>query len=514
MTMATITVPNRPFATDIITGLALPDGIFVASLGQQRINAQFQNVGTATIASASIYVESVSHPGIVVTPRTYTVTNLAQGASRVLTWDADFSGAPAGVHYVSFIEEDASGRNRTIKKIFVTRVEFDPVTTTFTATTPEGTIQVALLDLVGPKGACCPVPKNPDLIRSGAREGRLIEQVSRLFSGHRPDFPFCMPGYLLHDVELAITPNPPFSGQYGDLPFEDPWWKVVLCIIAVILLIAAAVAEANGGSGNITVGGGSTETGSPVGDCCGVRAEGGGTSYLAAGLVAGAAAAATAAALSDIRDPIRRGQDNTPPATGEVTTGERLKATITYVEAVALGRPFKVQADWTYTRLTTGNTYTYSVSETNVNEHVLSRYEIDAPDVVRLYRREPWVVKAQFFDGDGNQLRGNDLFVQCFLVGPHGEYETITLQDDGIAPDDKPNDGIYTGYFLFDVLENKARGLWRYYVIAQDVNTAQPGMTPEEAAQIIGGFVRTHQLTIDFSGGTCPFVADGHINVV
>jgi hypothetical protein len=26
--------------------------------------------------------------------------------------------------------------------------------------------------------------------------------------------------------------------------------------------------------------------------------------------------------------------------------------------------------------------------------------------------------------------------------------------------------------------------------------------------------VRTHQLTIDFSGGTCPFVADGHINVV
>ncbi len=115
MTMATITVPNRPFATDIITGLALPDGIFVASLGQQRINAQFQNVGTATIASASIYVESVSHPGIVVMPRTYTVTNLAQGASRVLTWDADFSGAPAGVHYVSFIEEDASGRNRTIK---------------------------------------------------------------------------------------------------------------------------------------------------------------------------------------------------------------------------------------------------------------------------------------------------------------------------------------------------------------------------------------------------------------
>ncbi len=512
--MASITVPNRPFATDIITGLALPDGIFVSTLGKQRINAQFKNVGSAQIASASIYVESVSHPGIVVTPRTYTVSNFEAGATRTLSWEADFSGAPAGVHYVSFIEEDATGRNRTIKKIFVTSIAFDPTTTTFTATTPEGAITVGLLDLVGPKGACCPTPKKPDLVRAQSGERNLIEQVARYFTDHRPDFPFCMPGYLLHDLEVAITPTPPFDGQYSDLPFQDPWWKVVLCVLAVILLVAAAIAEAEGGSGTITVGGGSTETGSPVGDCCGVRAGGGGSSYVAAGLVAAAAAAATAAALSDARDPIRRGQDNTPPAPGEVTTAEHLKATLTYIEPVALGRPFKVQADWTYTRVTTGNSYTYSVSETNVNEHVLSHYEIEAPDVARLYLREPWVVKARFFDENEKMLSGGDLFVQCFLVGPNGQFETIMMQDDGIPPDEKPNDGTYTGYFLFDVLENAARGLWQYFVIAQDVNTAQPGLPPEEAAQIIGGLVRTHQLTIDFSGGTCPFVADGYVHVI
>ena len=253
-----------------------------------------------------------------------------------------------------------------------------------------------------------------------------------------------MPGYLLHDVGIVITPNPAFSGQYGDLPFQDPWWKIVLCIIAVLLLIGAAIAEATGGSGSVEVSAGNTDTGSPNGDCCGVRAGGGGTSYVAAGLVAAAAAVATAAALSDIRDPIRRGQDNTVPASGEMTIGERLDAVITYVESVALGRPFKVQADWTYTRVTTGNAYTYSVSEINQNQHVLSQYNITAPDIVHLYQGDPWVVEAAFFDENGKQLHGGDLFVQCILVAPHGEYFNIVLQDDGISPDTSPDDGTYT----------------------------------------------------------------------
>jgi hypothetical protein len=471
-------------------------------------------VGGAPVANASVYVESVSHPGIVVTPRTYAVSNLAPDASRVLAWDANFTGVPSGVHFISFIEEDAGGRNRTIKKIFVTNVQFDPSTLIFSADTPEGTIQVRLQDLVGPKGACCPTPRDPHLGRSLVGEGQIIAQVARLFEGHRTDFPFCMPGYLLHEFDVAITPNPPFSGQHGDLPFQDPWWKILLCIIALILLIAAAIAEAVGGSGSIRVSAGNTDTGSPAGDCCGVRAGGGGSSYVAAGLVAAAAAVATAAALSDTRDPIRRGQDNTAPAAGELTIAERLHATITYVEPVAVGRPFKVQADWDYTRVTTGNSYTHSVSETNTNEHVLSRYLIDAPDVLPLYQQRLWEVKAQFFDDANNQLRGNELFVQCFLIGPHGEYFNFPLQDDGLNPDDKPNDGIYTGVFNFGVLEQKARGLWLYYVIAQDINSAQPGMDPEKAAQIIGGLVRTHQLTITFDGGTCPLVPDGHVNVI
>ena len=41
-----------------------------------------------------------------------------------------------------------------------------------------------------------------------------------------------------------ITPREPFAGQYGPIPYDDPWWKVLLLIIAVILLLAGALSEA------------------------------------------------------------------------------------------------------------------------------------------------------------------------------------------------------------------------------------------------------------------------------
>ncbi len=507
--MSMITIPNRPFSSDLITGLMLPDGIFESTLGKQKINAQFKNVGAGTVNNSQIYIESVSLPAINFTPVTYFVGSLGSGAVRVLSWEADFSNVPPGVYYISFISENAAGRNRTIKKIFVTKVEFDPATKTFSARTPEGNMQVQLEDLVGPKNPpCCRKRKEGD-----NKDGSFLRWLRR-FIDHRDDFELCPPGYLLHRFRVGVSPNPPYAGQFGDLPFQDPWWKVLLCIIAVLLLIGSAIAEAVDGTGEVTVSGGTGGGGEGGGDCCGVSAGGGGTSYVAAGLLAAAAAAATAAALSDVRDPFRRGQDNTMPAAGELTTAENLEATISYPEAVTLGEPFAVNTKWEYTRVTTGATYNYSVSETNNNIHTLSQYKINAPDVVRLYKREPFIVRAEFIDQSGNLLRGGDLFVQCFLIGPNGQFRVFTLQDDGINPDEKALDGVFTGVYLFSSEKKDPRGLWTYFVIAQDINTAQPAMSPEEAAQIIGGMVVTNQLTISFSGGTCPLVPDGDVNVI
>ncbi len=228
------------------------------------------------------------------------------------------------------------------------------------------------------------------------------------------------------------------------------------------------------------------------------------------------AAAATALILageSDERDVLRRGEDHTAPSAGELTVSEALDIEFIPRDPVALGRPFSVDVAWAYQRHTnSGRTLSHTVpQETGTNVHVLSRYEINAPDTIRAYQKEPFEITAKFFDADGAQLRGEALFVQCFLFGPSGQTLRFPLTDDGMKPDTAATDGTYTGQVSF---LRQERGMWKYFVLAQDVNTATPEMKPEQAAQIIGGMVLTHQLTIGFSGGTCPLVPDGHVNVI
>ena len=43
------------------------------------------------------------------------------------------------------------------------------------------------------------------------------------------------------EVDYAVDYTQPFPGQFGPIPFQDPWWKLLLIIIAIILTIAAAV---------------------------------------------------------------------------------------------------------------------------------------------------------------------------------------------------------------------------------------------------------------------------------
>ena len=462
----------------------------------------------------SVYIEGVSHPGIVVFPQTHLITSLNPNAARALAWEADFSAAPPGIHFVSFIEESATGRNRTIKKIFITRTHFDAATKTARIETPQGVMSVRFNNMIGPKDICCP-PSRKETNNDSDIIGNLAN-----FQGSDPTFNLCLSTYLPTDMDIALALTPPYDGQYGELPFQDPWWKVALCILAALLLFAASKAEGESGSGSITV----TTGGSPPPDCpsgtCGISASGGGTSYLAAGLVIAAAIAAGLAAYTDVRDPFRRGEDNTAPGAGETTVSEQLHAELIYKENIALGQPFKVATRWDYTRNTTAASYSFHVDEENENMHVLSKYVINAPDVVRFYKKEHFNICAEFFGPDDRKYRGSDLFVQCFLIDPHGDSYRITLQDDGIDPDKEANNGVYCGTFDFSEVrdptgkEGDPRGTWLYFVIAQDMNTAQPDMKPEEAAQIIGGMVLTHQLTIDFNGGTCPLVPDGHVNVI
>ena len=161
--------------------------------------------------------------------------------------------------------------------------------------------------------------------------------------------------------------------------------------------------------------------------------------------------------------------------------------------------------------ITTGANYTFGATDMNKNIHVLSHYDIKAPDVIKVYKRERFIVEASFFDENEKMLKGSELFVQCYVISPTGDLRKFQLEDHGQGDDQKPNDGIYTGGMYFST---KDGGLWTYYVIAQDINNAKTDMKPEEAAQIIGGMVLTGQLTLSFDGGACEFVPDGHVNVI
>lgn len=347
---------------------------------------------------------------------------------------------------MSFIAQNASGRTRVIKKIFVTRTQFDPTTGAFSTQTPEGTISVRFLSLFGPQADCCAEP------RRRPAEINILQLADRLLrerSSGRDTYQFCLP-FLLKDIEVAVTMSLPFAGQYSDLPFQDPWWKDLLAVLAFIFLVVCAVIAAVYGK-NLSGGVATTASGDSIpvmqGNCCK-------TDQSVAGLIASLAAAIGSAvgAAKDVRDPFRRGQDQTMPAPGELTTSEHLKMSISYPEPVALGKPFAVGADWEYTRVTTGSSYSYAVSEINHNSHVLSNYQITAPNVIRSYRREPFIVKGEFFGADGEAFRGDQLFVQCILEGLdtlQGQYRRLIMQDDGNFPDDKPNDGVYTGIHYF-----------------------------------------------------------------
>jgi len=534
--MSHFTIPNRPFATDLITGLMLPDGIFVTMLGRQNLTVQLKNQGATASGFSAVYVESVSHPSIIVYANTHNLAPLDSQATTSVAWTVDVANCPAGLHYVSLMVDEGGTKTRLIKKFFVLGVTFDP-STGFLAEVPEGRMRVKFGDLVKPRTRCCAHPRAIDPDREPPRndhEGRCdcgkesygaapriqkprrtLEEMIRSFSGHQREFLFCPPGYLLKTAEYSWEPTPPYQGQYSDLPFDDPWWKVVLCILAFLLLVGGAIAEAVDGSGDISV---SVEyppsSSGPAEDCCGIEASGGGTSYVAAGLVAAAAAAATAAALSDARDAFRVGQDKTPPAAGETTLSEHFLVEFAYPEAVSLGKPFVVEADWKYRRETDTNAYSHGQKDAFSNVHVATAYEVTAPEIaIRANPDKPWIIKARFRDADGALYAGERLFVQCFLIAPSGRWHRHVMQDDGIWPDEAANDGTYAAHVDFRRIKAET-GTWLYYVIAQDVNHAQPDMTAEEAAKIIGGMVLTNQLTLSFTEDECPIIPDGHVLVV
>ncbi len=240
-----------------------------------------------------------------------------------------------------------------------------------------------------------------------------------------------------------------------------------------------------------------------------------------AGAASAVAVAALAVALSDAADPFWRGQENTPPAPGETTIGEQVVAKWSLPDAPNAGKAYTADVKWTYTRFTTGQTYTYSVSETQTNIHVSDGVELDTPAVVHAY--SPLWVRAKFQKTGGAYFKGPELYAYAVFQAPNnGLFFVVPLTDDGLGFDPAANDTIYAGslnleeaYRLLLKFKQDVHGVWRVFVYAQDVNLTKPGTPPEIAAQHIGGFFVASALTITFDPSLpCPLKSQASITVV
>jgi hypothetical protein len=485
-----------------------PDGFFVVNMDSQYIEAFFQNVEMSTTIGVKVYVESFSDIGIqLLFPEVVDLGTILSGASVPVRFQASFKNATPGIAYVSFVvEADGYTYKRIIKKIFVTRISYDKATKTYGVEAPEGTLLIHVHRAVINE-AC------RDRYRSGC--------CCKL-SDHLKDkkCPFIV---LPTDVTCTLIPASPYSGVHGPLPFEDPWWKVAAAILAGLCALGGLLydyfsdGELDGGV--VSVSGTFDETEPSISCCRDIDVESDSGDWVVRSMYGAAGFLASIAIASDEPDPMFRGQEATPPTTGELTTLEKVYIKIHYPVPPSPGTPYDIKGEWVYTRTTTGNVYTFEVKDERNNLHYAKEYKVEVPLTVNRYH-EPLIIKAKFVKPDGSVYKGYELYVSALLIDPNGIGRWLELHDDGIEPDKKPDDGIYTGLYRFrQEAKLTARipvdpaGTWYLYVFAQDVNLATPDMEPQEAAHIIGGLVLTGQLKLNF-GGPCQIIPDAAINVV
>ena len=509
MAQAPLNVKSRPFAIEPVTNVMLPDGIFDNAIYQLKIACHVTNDGPAPLNDARIYIESVGDPGIGFTPRTFYFATIKPGATVLISWLANFEFARPGKTYVSIVATaDGMEPRRSLRQIFVTETRYDSTSKKWTCVLPEGRLEVFNIYAMKSGADWCGCGGDD-------KDPREAKRHCPPFDGPRP----------ITGIRFAWVPNPPFAGQHGDLPFSDPWWKIVGIVVAIIAAIVGIIAAALGaGTFNPGVKGKFDETGTadPPVQCCTPDPQGGfkNNATTVAGVAATICSVGIAVACSDDADPVWRGQENTQPQAGELTVAEEVEAHWDYLDPPNAGVPYKTKVKWRYRRITTGASYDYEVEEEQTNIHVAENVTVETPATVQF--PEPMWVKSRFDRPGGAPFVGPDLYAFALFRSPADRYFVTGLGDDGVFGDSDPSDGSYYGFLdsrlVFRELTKfgeEPYGLWRVYVYAQDVNLVPPGTDPVQAAKTVGGSFVASALTIEFDPSLpCPLKAQGSFTVV
>ncbi|MEA3012857.1 MAG: hypothetical protein QOD42_1402 [Sphingomonadales bacterium] len=330
-----VEIVQRPFALDRGTLTMLPDGIFDASQGVQYMGVRIRNawvfdwtadvldtamkIGIAPdsrvmLASQGIKVIDAWSPaeqqalGQVMDGGSVGVDELPIGAERMIYFKLDLANAQPGKPEIGLVAQRVSSFDPNFaapwriarRRIFVTRLSYDPVAREMVARLPEGTLRLRLKEVVIDRKAAnaaasaareCLGRRPGSCGPAGSESGRLADELRRLLRGllagedvdpcrlrtildecGRPEC--CESGgpgdggqgghpgggladgngaddwcrfkpvaWLPVEFEYRVEYATPFAGQLGPLAFEDPWWKIALILLAVALGLGSEIAD-------------------------------------------------------------------------------------------------------------------------------------------------------------------------------------------------------------------------------------------------------------------------------
>ncbi len=423
-----LSIPNRPFAIQLGALSPTFDGVFEASLGRQAIGVFVQTTTARRLRDVVVRASVPASSAIRLTKRLAAIPILRPGVPTLVRFEGDFGSVAPGKYPLSvrLTSPRRVGFARTAtRSLFVQRSTPDPVRIDrWSGTTDVGRVDFDARAIYG---------------------GTNLASLSTITA-----------------FRWTVTYDEPFAGQLGPLPFGDPWWKV-----------AGAVSMIAGGVGYI--GGAITVYASydPA------------TGNLIKDISTGAATAGGGAALLDVKDPIRRGQEHTVPLPGERTLRELLTVTNGYPQEPVVGTVYPIDVSWVYTRITTGNAYSYAVDERVTNHHATAVRHISIGS--RRPRAGRRIVIRARTDA---RLRGNHgYFVATVFEGADRKLQSprrvVTLKDDGTGADAHAGDAVFTG-----ASSAPARaGAYRVFVHGYEMAPAPAGLPAELAAQHISGYL-------------------------
>ena len=297
-----IDIPYRPFAVRTSDLMQMPDGLFEARLGTYYMGVRIKNQwgmpftasnvvditpeNRVALAEQGVQVlddwseEELNMLGQVHTEQGMVIGPLLPGRSRTVYFKVDVANARADKQTVEFICRNIDGMSdpenigrKATQHIFISKIEYDSDNNDYIIDMPQGKLSLHVdevaIDESGLRNSLRKAreeegqgPNKPEKHDAEA----LREQLLRLLRGQHVDLCeiqrllscYCLSGdkndagraaidpyYLIFTkLGIRIEPKAPFSGQFGEIPYDDPWWKVPLALIAALLALLGGSEEA------------------------------------------------------------------------------------------------------------------------------------------------------------------------------------------------------------------------------------------------------------------------------